>query len=338
MKKVRFQQTLVVCKGLPCLAFPVTFFVVCTDFDDDATVQSWIFFAPKELGWRSDNVGMLMKVKDVGVEVWFCFLSRYIRNNWWAKHHAMICANATLDRIIAFFPEPFLKTDCVWDILGPSPAIADLCSTTEKQRWRSAGSNTSKSCFMQRDSMVTWIFQPFLGSSENTKLQTYTLSQSIRWSCDQVLQRQVLGDFILCLLWKFPISSENKPTSMIIIRQKQSRHTHNNYIQKMHLRILQNKAKTVKEIYSLSRTISQEMETLWFAMNGEGGTSSEQPMDRRLKTMQSGAFQVEFSQKEGRGRLSPGRPGEGLCFFLCLCVKNVFFEVNQMWLSMVQAG
>ena len=80
------------------------------------------------------------------------------------------------------------------------------------------------------------------------------------------------------------------------------------------------------------------METLWFAMNGEGGTSSEQPMDRRLKTMQSGAFQVEFSQKEGRGRLSPGRPGEGLCFFLCLCVKNVFFEVNQMWLSMVQAG
>ena len=248
MKKVRFQQTLVVCKGLPCLAFPVTFFVVCTDFDDDATVQSWIFFAPKELGWRSDNVGMLMKVKDVGVEVWFCFLSRYIRNNWWAKHHAMICANATLDRIIAFFPEPFLKTDCVWDILGPSPAIADLCSATEKQRWRSAGSNTSKSCFMQRDSMVTWIFQPFLGSSENTKLQTYTLSQSIRWSCDQVLQRQVLGDFILCLLWKFPISSENKPTSIIIIRQKQSRHTHNNYIQKMHLRILQNKAKTVKEI------------------------------------------------------------------------------------------
>lgn len=323
MKKVRFRQTLVVCKGLPCLAFPVTFFVVCTDFDDDATVQSWIFFAPKELGWRSDNVGMLMKVKDVGVEVWFCFLSRYIRNSWWAKHHAMICANATLDRIIAFFPEPFLKTDCVWDILGPSPAIADLCSTTEKQRWRSAGSNTSKSCFMQRDSMVTWIFQPFLGSSENTKLQTYTLSQSIRWSCDQVLQRQVLGDFILCLLWKFPISSENKPTSIIIIRQKQSRHTHNNYIQKMNLRILQNKAKTVKEIVWVA-PFPKKWRLFGSPWMAKVVPPVNNPWIGGLKLCSQVPFKSSFrKRREGEGfpQVDPGR----VCAFFCVCVWKMCF-------------
>ena len=101
----------------------------------------------------------------------------------------------------------------------------------------------------------------------------------------------------------------------------------------MHLRILRNKAKTVKEIVWVA-PFPKKWRLFGSPWMAKVVPPVNNPWIGGLKLCSQVPFKSSFrKRREGEGfpQVDPGR----VCvFFVCLCVKNVFFEVNQMWLSM----